>query len=100
MARRATGLSAAIHPQPNIFGEELHQPVQFARAGGLYELVEKLAMRFLAGFEARAMLGDVLLRATSQLTAGCFFPANHPGDLGILVVEDFTQQEDGPFKWR
>ncbi len=98
--RRAAYLPTAIGPQYDVFCEEPYQRVQITRAGCLDELVKNLAMGFSARFESGAMFAEVLLGPTAQLATGRLLSAEHPGDFGILVVEDLAQQEDRTLKRR
>ena len=62
-------------------------------AQGVEEVLEQAAARRLADLEARPVLVHALARAVHDLPAGRLVLAEDAGDVGIVAVEHFVQQE-------
>jgi hypothetical protein len=66
----------------------------------LHELLRQRTDFLGVGFEADLILVHALSRAVKDLSAIRFAFLDDLGDLGIVEVEHFAQDEDRAFEWR
>src|SRR5262249_13357426 len=88
---------AAIAPESDIFGQQVHQGIHRAFLHRLKKTGEQLLLGFGGSWEAWPVVAQVFLRPAEPLPAGYFTFAQKGGTLRVIVLEDLAQQEDGSF---
>src|SRR5258708_211875 len=93
---RSFDLPAAIGPHGHIFGQHLHQGGHLPGLNRLQKTGEQLLLGVARRWETWPVVAQVLLRPTEPLAPGHFPFTEKAGNLAIVVLENFTQQEDRP----
>src|SRR5260221_522644 len=88
--------AAAIDPESHIFGQHVHQWGHLPSLSRLQKPGEHLPVGVGRCWEAGPMVAKMFLRPAEPLATGHFTFAEKGGNFGIVVVEDFAQQEDRP----
>src|SRR5947209_12608144 len=95
MKRGCFDFPTGIGPQGHIFGEQVRQGGHITPLRCLEVPAEQLPVGLGRGRETWSMLSQMMLRPAERATTGRFTLAKYGGNLGKLVLEDFTQQKDG-----
>src|SRR5216683_1363462 len=96
VSRRSFDFAAAIDPEGHIFGQHVHQWSHLPSLSRLQKPGEHLPVGVGRCWEAGPMVAKMFLRPAEPLATGHFTFAEKGGNLGIVVLEDFAQQEDRP----
>ncbi len=95
MRRCSFDLAAAIAPEGDILGQQVHQGAHLPSIHCPQKTGEQVLLGFGRGWEAWPVVAQMFLRPAEPLPAGHFTFAQKGGNLGVVVLEDLAQQEDG-----
>src|SRR5216683_3010850 len=94
MSRRSFDFAAAIDPEGYIFGQQVHQWGHLPSLSRPQKPCEHLPVGVGRCRKAWPMVAKMFLRPAEPLATAHFTFAEEGGNLGIVVLEDFAQQED------
>ena len=96
MSRRSFDFAAAIDPEGHVFGQQVHQWGHLPSLSRLQKSGEHLPVGVGRCLKAWPVVAKMFLRPAESLATGYFTFAEKGGNLRVVVLEDFAQQEDGP----